>query len=296
MTDAKSNNSLKVIAGLLGAALIGTLIYTVSLFNEKKETTAKLNDEKNLVIDDLNNLKSDYDKAIAENENVNAELIDARNKIASYIDSVKTMKSDISALYRFRKQVSQLTKEREMLLAENDSLRRSNSLIAMERDSTVVALEKQTVFTDSLVVQNTQLAKIVEAGSALNLSKMGIEAVKERSSGKLVSTSRSGRADKIKICYTVASNKISTPGAKQFYIQVTDPSGGIMGERAVAANEETGANVTYSKASSFYYENTALDVCDYIAKEGDDFVKGNYEIKVFDEKLRELGTSTFSLK
>lgn len=295
MTETKSNSSLKVIAGLLGAALIGTLIYTVTLYNDKKETTNRLNEEKNLVIEDLNNLKADYDKAIASNETANEELVDARNKIAQYIDSLRTMKADIRTLLRFKNQVAQLTKEREFLLAQNDSLRGANALIAMQRDSTIVALEKQTIFSDSLVVQNTQLAKVVEVGSALNLTKFNIDAVKERSSGKLVSTERSGRADKLKICYTVGNNKIAKPGARQFYIQVVDPAGNILGENAIAANED-GTNLTYSKASSFYYENSSLDVCDYVAKSGADFAKGNYTVKVFDDKLRELGSSQVVLK
>lgn len=302
MTDTKSNNGLKVIAGLLVVALAVTIFYTVSLYTEKKETTAKLVEEKNLVMEDLNNLKSDYDRAISESESANAQLVDARNKIASYIDSVKTMKADISALSRYRRQVRQLTKEREFLLAQNDSLRSSNALLAMEVDSTKVALEEQSMFTDSLLVQNTQLAKVVETGSALALSKFAVEAVRERSSGKLVTVTNNRRADKIRICYTVLSNRIAKPGAKQFYIQVTDPSGQIIGERAVAATQaeeegQEGVSITYSKASSFYYENTDLDVCDFINKGGDeDFPEGTYNVVVFDEKLGELGSAQFELK
>lgn len=302
MTDTKSNNGLKVIAGLLVVALAVTVFYTISLYNEKKDTTAKLVEEKNLVMEDLNNLKSDYDRAISESESANAQLVDARNKIASYIDSVKTMKADISALSRYRRQVRQLTKEREYLLAQNDSLRSSNALLAMEVDSTKVALEEQSMFTDSLLVQNTQLAKVVETGSALGLSKFTVQAVKERNSGKLVTVTNNRRADKISICYTVLANRIAKPGAKQFYIQVTDPSGQILGERAVAATQaeeegEEGTSVTYSKASSFYYENTDLDVCDFISKNGEeDFPEGTYNVVVFDEKLTELGSAQFELK
>ncbi|WP_224482978.1 hypothetical protein [Robertkochia aurantiaca] len=301
MTETKSNNGLKVIAGLLAAAFIGTLIYTISLYNDKKETTAKLNQEKNLVIEDLNNLQSDYDRAISESEETNKELVEARNRIAAYIDSVKTMKADIGALSKYRRQVRQLTKEREYLLAQNDSLRASNTLLAMEVDSTKVALEEQSMFTDSLIVQNTQLAKVVETGAALGLTKFNVEAVKERNSGKLVSVTNNRRADKFRICYTVGANRIAKPGAKQFYIQVTDPSGVIMGERAVAAKEaegeEEGKSITYSKASSFYYENTLLDVCDFISKEGDDnFPEGVYNVVIYDEKLRELGASQFELR
>ena len=335
MTESKSNNGLKVIAALLGVALIGTLIYTSSLYSDKKKTTADLTNQKNMVVEDLNNLKADYDRAITESDSTNQELLAARARIDQYIDSVKNMKADISALYRYRRQVNVLTKEREFLLAQNDSLRRSNEMLTMQRDSTRTTLERQAEYADSILTQNVQLAKVVDAGSALSLSKFSVEAVRERNSGKLVSVNRHRRADKLKICYTVAANRIASSGDTQFYVQVTGPDGAIMGENAVAsytppvaksitavknaiasdttslgdsdivddAAEEMGSvqksetkNLTYSKISNFYYENAALDVCDYVDKGSEGFAEGNYEVKVFDSKLRELGSSTFTLK
>ncbi|MFI2742223.1 hypothetical protein ACG2LH_05750 [Zhouia sp. PK063] len=296
MTDNKKNTGLKVIAILLVIALGATLFYTVSLYNQKKQTVSEISQERDRVLEDFNNLKVDYDRAIEDGKATNEDLIEARNKITAYIDSLNTMKSDVASLYRFRSQVIQLKKERDFLLAQNDSLKNSNNALRQQRDSSYVQLEKQSNFADSLVVQNTQLAKMVEVGSALNLTKVSIEAVKERSSGKLVSTTRSRRADKIKICYTVQQNTIAQPGAKQFYIQVTGPSGKILGDNAVAANEDNNNSVTYSKASSFYYENDDLDICDYLDKGSKEFEEGNYKVIIYDNKLRELATSTFTLK
>tara|TARA_R110002074_G_scaffold4241_2_gene21209 strand:- start:104 stop:319 length:216 start_codon:yes stop_codon:yes gene_type:complete len=64
MTETKSNNGLKVIAGLLGVILLGVIIYTVSLYQDKQKNTALLTKEKELVVEDLTSLKSEYDKAI----------------------------------------------------------------------------------------------------------------------------------------------------------------------------------------------------------------------------------------
>ncbi|SDL86611.1 hypothetical protein [Kriegella aquimaris] len=295
MTETKNNNGLKVLAGLLGVLLLGTIIYTVSLFQEKKKTEAVLSQEKQLVVEDLNSLKSEYDKAILESNATNEELVSARDNIAKYIDSVKAMKSDITALSRYRRQVNVLKAEREQLLKQVDSLTRSNSLIAMQRDSTYVELEKQTVFNDSLVVQNTQLADVVEKGSALNLSKFNVDAVKERGSGKLVSTSKAKRTDKLKVCFTVADNIIADAGDREFSIEVLDPQGNVLGQSSTKTTDD-GASITYSKGTGFYYENKALDVCDYIDKPAGDFQEGNYMVNVYDDKLKLLGTSKFELK
>lgn len=295
MTETKSNNGLKVLAGLLGVVLLGVIIYTVSLYQEKKKTEAVLTQEKSLVEADLNSLKSEYDKAILESNATNEELVTARDNIAKYLDSVKTMKADISSLSRYRRQVGVLKAEREQLLKQVDSLKTSNTLIAMQRDSTYVQLEKQTVFNDSLVVQNTQLADVVEKGSALNLTTFNVDAVKERNSGKLVSTSRSKSTDKLKICFTVANNVIAQAGDREFYLEVLDPQGNVLGESYSKTNDN-GASVTYSKGTNFYYENQKLDVCDYINKPAGDFQKGNYMVNIYDDGLKLLGNVQFTLK
>ena len=296
MTETtKNNNGLKVIAGLLGVVLLGTLIYTVSLYQDKKKTEVALTSEKELVVKDLNSLKSEYDKAILESNATNEDLVEARDRIAKYIDSVQGMKADLSTLSRYRRQVSVLKKEREQLIRQVDSLTTSNSLLAMERDSTFVELEKQAVFNDSLVVQNTQLAEAVERGSALNLSTFTVDAVRERSNGKMVSTTRASRTDKLKVCFTIADNVIADAGDREFLIEVLDPQGNVLGGGSTKSNDE-GASVTYSKGTDFYYENQDLDVCDYINKPAGNFQTGNYMVNVYDDKLKLLSTSRFALK
>ncbi len=295
MTETKNNNGLKVIAGILGVVLLGTIIYTVSLYQDKKKNEAVLMQEKEIVVEDLNSLKSEYDKAILESNATNEELVAARDNIAKYIDSLKTMKADVATLSRYRRQVSILKQEREQLLRQVDSLTESNTLIAMQRDSTFAELEKQTVFSDSLVVQNTQLADVVERGSALNLTQFGVDAVRERSSGKLVSTSRASRTDRLKICFTVADNVIAEAGDREFYVEVLDPQGNVMGGGNTTSVED-GPTITYTKATNFYYENSSLDVCDYVSNYSGEFAKGNYMVNVYDDRLKLLGTNKFELK
>jgi hypothetical protein len=295
MAETKNNNGLKVLAGLLGVILLGTIIYTVTLYQEKKKNEAVLTQEKELVVSDLESLKSEYDKAILESNKTNEELVAARDNIAKYIDSVNAMKADLATLSRYRRQVGVLKKEREELLRQVDSLKQSNTMIAMQRDSTYAELEKQTVFNDSLIVQNTQLADAVERGSALNLTQFTVDAVRERSNGTLRSTSRARRTDKLKICFTVADNVIAEAGDREFYIEVLDPQGNVMGGTNSKSIED-GPTISYTKNTNFYYENAALDVCDYISNYAGEFQQGNYMVNVYDDALKLLGTSRFELK
>ena len=101
--------------------------------------------------------------------------------------------------------------------------------------------------------------------------------------------------EKFKVCFTVADNSIAQAGDREFFIEVLDPQGNVLGESFTKSNEN-GASITYSKGTSFYYENSALDVCDYINKPAAEFQKGNYMVNVYDDGLKLLGTSKFTLK
>ena len=294
MAETKNNNGLKVLAGILGVILLGTIIYTVNLYQDSKKNESILLKEKELVVEDLTSLKSEYDKAIMESNQTNEELVAARDNIAKYIDSVSSMKADLASLSRYRQQVSVLKREREELLKQVDSLKQSNTMIAMQRDSTFVELEKQNMFNDSLVVQNTQLADAVERGSALNLTGFVVDAVRERNNGTLRSTKSARRTDRLKVCFTVADNVIAEAGDREFYIEVLDPNGNVMGGTNAKTLEE-GPSITYTKNTNFYYENAALDVCDYISNYAGEFQKGNYMVNVYDDGLKLLGTSKFEL-
>ncbi|TMU57469.1 thrombospondin type 3 repeat-containing protein [Flagellimonas algicola] len=295
MKKLTTRGTLIFIILLFAILLVAFFIYFLSLYQDKKLTTASLKQEKNLVIEDLNSLKSEYDKAILESNATNEELVAARDNLAKYIDSVQTMKADIASLSRYRRQVSVLKAEREELLRKVDSLTTSNTLLSMQRDSTFVELEKQTVFNDSLVVQNTQLADAIERGSALNLSTFTIDAVRERNSGRLVSTSRAGTTEKLKVCFTVADNVIAEAGDREFFIELLDPQGNVLGE-SYTKTDEDGASIAYSKGTFFYYENSSLDVCDYVNRPVGGFQGGKYMVNVYDDGLRLLGSSKFTLK
>ena len=240
---------------------------------------------------DLELLRDSYDKVVIENKDVKEDLLQARNKIDQYIDSLQNMKVSISSLARFKSQAFTLAKERDLLIRKNDSLMRANSAIKKDLDSMSVKLDLASAKVDSLARQTSRLKKVVETGSALQISKLIAEAVK---GSKNKTTDRGRAADKLKICFTVGANKIAKSGSRYFYLQVMNPSGNILGSNeSFTAGEE---RVNYSIATHFIYDNKSVDICDFIAKVGKEFEKGAYKITVYDDKLNQVGTTDLLLK
>ena len=294
MENNKSSMGLKIALGIALVLFLGTGFYTMNLYKESNDTKKQLTEEKQLVMNDLNAMAKQYDEAISENDVANANLVDARARIQGLIDSLKISETNVKSLWRYKSKYQSLQKEMDVLLAQNDSLRVENSYLATSLDSTRVRLEERTVFTDSLLVQNTALAEVVE--NAAVLSTVGLKGfgVIERTSGKLIPTERASRVDKIRVCFTVAKNALVQAGDQELYVQVIDPNSNTLGlNDQVQFGEKT---LNYSMISKFNYENSNLNICEFVVSKGEDkFAKGRYVVNVFNQKDL-VSSSEFTLK
>jgi len=291
---ASNNRSLKVILSIAVLLLVGTAFYSYSLYNDSADTKKQLTEEKALVLKDLNNMAAQFDVAIGENEVANQKLVDARDRIKGLMDSLKVSDNNVRSLWRYKKKFLALQSEMDVILAENDSLKVENVLLASSLDSTKIELEERTMFNDSLLVQNTELADIVENAAVLATAGLKGFGVIVRTSGKLIPTERASRVDKIRVCYTVTKNSLVSTGDKEFFVQVLDPMSNVLGLNEQISFEDNVLN--YSLISKFNYESSNLDVCEFIEARGaDKFAKGRYTVNVFDQKAL-VSTTVFTLK
>lgn len=283
---------LKIALGLLVVLFLGTGFYTSKLYNEKKENEASLTREKQQVMADLSTMAKQYDVAIADNEVSNERLEEARGRIQGLMDSLKISQNSVSSLWRYKKKFTALQEEMTVLMTENDKLKVENLFLASSLDSTNVQLAERAVFTDSLLVQNLQLAEVVENAAILQTTDLKGFGVIERSSGKLIPTERARRSDKIRVCYTVAKNRLVGAGDKELYVQVLDPKNNVLGSNEQIQFDDTVLN--YSLISKFNYENRNLPICEFVAP-NDDFEKGRYIVNVFNNKEL-ISFSEFTLR
>ncbi|BAO77503.1 hypothetical protein [Winogradskyella sp. PG-2] len=290
----KTSTGLKVGLGILLVLFLGTAFYASKLYSDKQETEKTLVSEKQQVMNDLNNMAQEYDAAIAESEIKNQDLIAARDRITGLMDSLKVSQNSVNSLWRYKKKFLALQDEMDVLLTENDRLKVENELLATSLDSTQVQLAERTMFTDSLLVQNTELATVVNDAAALQTVGLIGMGVLERSSGKQVPMERARRSDKIKVCFTVAKNTLTEAGDKELYVQVIDPKNNVLGANDQVQFDDQVLN--YSLISRFNYENRNLNICEYVSPPEDaKFEKGRYKINVFSAKEL-ISSSEFSLK
>jgi hypothetical protein len=290
----KTGTGLKVGLGILLVLFLATAFYASKLYSDKQETEKTLLSEKQQVMNDLNNMAKSYDEAIAESEVKNQDLIEARARIQGLMDSLKISQNSVNSLWRYKKKFLALQDEMDVLLEENDRLKGENQYLASSLDSTQVQLAERTMFTDSLLVQNTELTSVVKDAAALQTVGLIGMGVIERSSGKQIPTERARRSDKIKVCFTVAKNTLAEAGDKELYVQIIDPKNNVLGSNEQLQFEDQVLN--YSLISRFNYENRNLNICEYIAQPEDSkFEEGRYTINVFSDKAL-ISSSEFVMK
>ena len=294
MENQKSNSSLKAIIIVLSVLLALSLVYIYKVTSDANTTQIKLDttiSEKETVMKDLQALKSTYDAAIAENTTMSDELIAEREKVIALMANLKKSKGDVASMAQYKKKFLELESKMKGLVAENETLKKNNSILTVQRDSTIVVLGESKKFNEVLVGQNEDLAKTVEKGSKLSILNLKTAAFKVRSSGKEIATDKASRADILKISFTIAENSIAKSGDKKYYVQVIDSKSNVIGEKQTESFGNK--TLTYSFATNVKYENKTVDVSQNLPS--DKLEKGTYFVNIFD-KGDLVSKSSFSLK
>jgi len=292
-TQSSNNNRANILIGLLVVLLVSLAGYTYTLIQQNKETVLFLEADKAEVQKELEALVVSYNEILQDNKLKDKDLIAARDRIIVLLDSVKDYKANLSIITRYKAQVKGLKNERAQLFKRADSLLVVTQRLAIEKDSTTAVLIKTIKVVDSVTTANTQLFNSLEKGALIGISNLDATAIIVRKGGKIKETKRASRADKIRVCYTIAPNTLAQAGDRVLYVQVINPDNNIIGDKS---NITFGQDLlTYSKSESVFYENQALDVCAILGTTGQDVLKGLYTINIFDAQ-RQIGSTTLMLK
>jgi uncharacterized protein (DUF3084 family) len=294
MENQKSSSSLKAVVVVLAVLLVGSLVYIFKMTSDTEVVKTELKStltEKETVMKDLQELKSTYDAAIAENTSMSDELTQERDKVVNLMNDLSKSKGDVASLAKYKTQSIALQSKMKVLMAENEGLKKQNTTLTTQRDSAVVVIGEAKKSNEALAGQNEELSKVVEKAAKLTVLNTRGSAYKLKSSGKEVVTDKASRADVLKISFTIAENQVAQSGTKSYYVQVIDSKNNVLGDKKT---ENFGDNIlTYSFVSNINYENKTVDVTENLR--GKDFPKGTYFVNIFD-KDQLVSKTSFSLK
>jgi regulator of replication initiation timing len=291
MENQNNNSSLKMLIIVLSVLFALSLVYIYKLTTDVNSTEQKLTttlSEKEQVMKDLNDLKTTYDAAIAENTSMSDELIAERDKVVALMEKLKYSNGDVA---KYKKQYLGLESKMKSLISENETLKKDNTVLKGQRDSTIVVLDESKKTNQVLTGQNEDLSKTVEKGSKLAIVNLKTAAYIVRSSGKEIPTDKASRADVLKVSFTIAENAIAKSGDRKYYVQVIDSKNNVMGERQTEKFSDK--TLTYSYMANVKFDNKTVDMVQNVPAEK--LVKGTFYVNVFDNGQL-VSTTTFTLK
>jgi len=279
MATENKNIGLKITLGILAVLLIGASTLFFFKNNELNETKTELEAERTELQSELEDVRNNLTEMIQKNNGLDDMLMQKRDSLDLMINDLNASKATVAQLSKFKNQSYRLKKEVKKLYAQIDKLKLENVFLAKEKDTLIGQLDSQHKLSDSLTTQVTDAQKIIESASELSIAALKGGAVIEKSSGKQIPTTKARRADKVKICFSVAENRIAEKGDKLLYVQVLDANNNVLGENAVVAFDDKTLN--YSFKTEFNYTNKALDICEFLTAPKKGFDKGNYFVNVF---------------
>ncbi len=295
-SSGSGNRGLWILIGLLTVLLLGVGITAYMKYKDLKAIESQLIADKEGLINDLNELKVEYDNIQKENTGLKSEVEEAKTKIDQLIAELeKVKKADARLIRKYKNQIYALRRQRDKLLKVVDSLKQANQLLAMQKDSLGQELQQVNEMNQQMMEENKALSETVNKAKTLSAAGMKADGVRIKKNGRIVETTRASRADQIRVCTTLPANPVLEPGPQTIYVQVVNPKGEVIGSKDVI--EVDGQEQIISGSKEFHYDGENVDICIYIVPENkkEEFVKGEYMVTFF-HNGQKAGVYNFTLK
>ena len=234
-------------------ALVGILTYFTL---DQSSNIDGLEEEKALLITQLEDYKRDLTSQSSANDSLNAFIAQETSKLNEVISKIQEVnfasKAKIKSLrnevFSMRKHISDLTED-------IDSVNREYAKIVEIKDSVKSDL-------DAEIVKSSSLEKKVEKGAKLQLSSIEASAYRINGKGIEKATNSASKANRIKACMTIAKNDLSVKGEKTLYLRINTP-----GSRVLATSEKqktmwvSGEKMIYSSSQVINYNGSPTGCC-----------------------------------
>ncbi|SOU85970.1 hypothetical protein [Tenacibaculum dicentrarchi] len=299
MTTERKKSAIIVLLLLI---MLSLTLYSLQKKSQHDNLQKAFKEDKNDLEKELDEMIKDYTDVVVQKKSISKRLQLELIKMNNLRDSIKILQVDNYSLIRiYRKKISRLEYENKQLFIKVDSLNTVNQQLNKRDVITATILAQKETINTSLINKNNNLEKKqkilqskIDAGSILKTSSINAVAMKERSNGKLTSTSRSSRTDAFRVNFDLLENPIVDPGKKTVYIQITDQNNNVVSPKGVT-NLKNGANIQYTDAIDVTYNNDKLNLVSLILVNRDDINKGKYTISTFIDKLY-LGATILNLR
>jgi|GEM_PF-77174 len=267
-------------------ALLATNVYFyIKYKNSDGQQTTILN-EKTQMETELDRIEVELDRVTKENieltEALRVSQENARIKIEELRAKLTQQELSTTELLGAQKEIAQLKQDVARYTKEMEKLKNENALLISERDSLKASFNSVEAKANELENINNELEYKVEIATALKLSSININALKQRKNGKESVETKAKHTDKIRIDFSIADNPLAKKAIYDVYIRVIEPNGNLL----ITENnifEVDGVEMQYTDRTGVEFSNDGkLYSFEWQGKE--EFKPGTYTIVLYTKK------------
>ena len=249
--------------------------------------------------ENLQSILSQYDSLEIDNDSMLDSVNRQKARIQGLLDEVETLqnqkKRDWGKIYKLKKETETLREIMRGYIHTIDSLNTENKglkSVIKDKDNQIIEIGKDR---DNIKDKNEKLNETVALGSVLQTSGIVANAIKIKSSGKQVETSRANKAMMIKACFTILENKIAKAENKEIFMRIISPGGTeLSNAESIRFEMDGGREGIASVKRKVNYQNKNMDLCIYYEFETA-LEAGTYIVEIYAEG-HQIGKSSFALK
>lgn len=264
-------------------ALLATNVYFYVKYKNTGDQVYELTGEKVNMQAEIDRIEAEMDRLADENIDINAALKASQDSVRATIASLRQQLEQNQLtqeqLAKARQEINELKQWVSEYKEEVEQLKDQNTSLKSERDELKREVSSSSDRVAELEEINTDLADKVKLASALKISNILINGIKERGDDKESIETRARRADKLKITFAVVDNPLAEKGMHDVYLRVIDPNGNLRtadyGLFEVNGNQ---IQYTYKTAIEFVNDGASYTI-DW--KDTRAFQKGTYTILLY---------------
>ncbi|MFT6411627.1 MAG: hypothetical protein ACJA15_002458 [Flavobacteriales bacterium] len=279
---------------LLACAYLGyNLSKTGEEVVQKTEENEGLEMERQQLELDLQKMSFSYDTLKTENSYMMAEMAAQRTEIEDLLKKVKDKSWSVSKL---KKEAGTLRSIMKGYIVTIDSLNQLNQNLMAENTELTQRVNTVEGENTDLLERQENMEGLIATGKVLQTTSLTATAIRLTSGGNQRETSRAGKTEMIKACFTLMENPIAKPGEKNLYMRIIAPNGAILPNKDGAASIELKEEGTqnYSVSRTIDYNNQRMDVCVFYTVQSE-LEKGDYKMFIYEDGSK-VGTIDLGLK
>ena len=298
-SSTKSKGWVYAILGVLALIIIGLSCWLISvkgdlntLENEKEQQRAEFQAEVDSLIRVHNELKENYGE-------LSVQLAEKDSIIQADAEEIKKLLETQWDYNRVQKKVNDLQIISQNYVRQLDSLYVVNQELVAENERIREEVQEERKQNRNLQRQKDELTNKVNMAAVLHIYNLSATAVRFKGGSQETETDKAGRAERIRVQFTIGQNDLVAAGPKDFYLRIADPSKHIISKGTGDEYSFTyqGETLQYTEKIHVNYDNKEKEVrAYYIKPSGKDMQPGYYFVDVYDSNDNLVGQTSFNLR